>query len=481
MNLTEEQKKKLNAELDKWIDSHRDEYIRDVTAVCKIRSVSSTPVGDKPFGEGCYEMLMTAFQLAESYGFRTKNYDNYCGSAIYGDNPNGDSIGIIGHMDIVPEGTGWTHDPFDPYVSEDGKYIFGRGTADNKAPALVGLYAMRFLKEHDIHLTNDVMMVFGLSEETGMQDMPAFLEREKAPKWSLVPDAKYPLGHAEKGFVRSKFASYEVGDELIDIYGGDVVNSVPDKAYAVVSGCTVEEVRAKLAGMENIAVEADPKGVRFLAKGTSSHCARPYGAINANDVLVKALLRSEAVHGKTRDALAFISTLTEDYDGVPLGIQCEDDISGKLTCVFSWIRKEGKKILIQPDIRYPVKADQKFLMETTPKALVAAGFEVLRLENSPAFYFPLEHPVVQKLIEVPREVLGMPNIPPLVLDGGTYARKLPNAVSFGVTVPDRVRLFGFEKGGAHQADEYGDIPNLMKGIKIFVRTLIEIDDIVAAL
>lgn len=89
--------------------------------------------------------------------------------------------------------------------------------------------------------------------------------------------------------------------------------------------------------------------------------------------------------------------------------------------------------------------------------------------------------MVEKLIEVPREVLGMPDIPPIVLAGGTYARSLPNAVSFGVTVPDRVRLFGFEKGGAHQADEYGDIPNLMRSIKVYVRTLIEIDDIVAAL
>lgn len=79
------------------------------------------------------------------------------------------------------------------------------------------------------------------------------------------------------------------------------------------------------------------------------------------------------------------------------------------------------------------------------------------------------------MIEVPREVLGMPDIPPIVLAGGTYARSLPNAVSFGVTVPDRVRLFGFEKGGAHQADEYGDIPNLMRSIKVYVRALIEID------
>ena len=120
-------------------------------------------------------------------------------------------------------------------------------------------------------------------------------------------------------------------------------------------------------------------------------------------------------------------------------------------------------------------------MVTLPQTAEKLGLEILDLSNNSAFSFPLDHPVVEKLIEVPREVLGMPDIPPIVLAGGTYARSLPNAVSFGVTVPDRVRLFGFEKGGAHQADEYGDIPNLMRSIKVYVRTLIEIDDIVAAL
>ena len=467
MNLTQAQKEKLNAELDRWVESHREEYIKDVSDLCRIRSVSEEPVGDKPFGEGCYEMLMASFKLAESYGFRTKNYDNYCGSAIYGDNPNGDSIGIIAHMDIVPEGNGWTHDPFEPTLSEDGKYLFGRGTADDKAPAMVGLYAMRFLKEHWIKLKNDIMLVF--------------LKREKAPKWSLVPDSKFPVGHAEIGFIRAKFAIPDLGDELVEIHGGEATNSVPDRAYAVVSGCTVEEVRGKLGNMERITVEEDARGVRFLATGNSQHASRPAGAVNANNVLAQALLKAQVLHGKTLAAIELFEKLTSHYYGEDLGITCEDEMSGKLTCVFTWVRNEGGKLILKPDIRYPVTADQKFLMDTLPQTAEKLGLEILDLSNNPAFSFPLDHPVVEKLIEVPREVLGMPDIPPIVLAGGTYARSLPNAVSFGVTVPDRVRLFGFEKGGAHQADEYGDIPNLMRSIKVYVRTLIEIDDIVAAL
>ena len=82
MNLTQEQKEKLNAQLDQWVEGHREEYIKDVSDLCRIRSVSEEAAGDKPFGEACHEMLMASFRLAESYGFRTKNYDNYCGSAI---------------------------------------------------------------------------------------------------------------------------------------------------------------------------------------------------------------------------------------------------------------------------------------------------------------------------------------------------------------------------------------------------------------
>ncbi len=481
MSMTKQEKEKLTAVLDTWVDSHREEYIQDVTALCRIRSVSGEPEGDMPFGAGCHQMLMESLRLAESYGFRTKNYDNYCGSATYGENPNGDSIGIVAHMDIVPEGNGWTYDPYEPTLSEDGKYLFGRGTADNKAPGVVGLYAMRFLQEQNIKLKNNVMLVFGLNEEKGSADMPEFLKREKAPKWSLVPDSKFPVGYAEIGFLKAKFAIGGVGDELVEISGGEATNSVPDRAYAIVSGCSVEEVRAKLGEMERISVVEDPKGVRFLATGNSQHASRPAGAVNANHVLAQALLKAQVLSGKTKEAVELLEKLTSHFYGEDFGISCEDEMSGKLTCVFTWVRKQGDRLILQPDIRYPVTADQAFLTETLPKAAKQMGLEVLEFSNNPAFHFSLDHPVVKKLIEVPREILGMPDIPPIVLAGGTYARSLPNAVSYGVTVPDRVRLFGFEKGGAHQADEYGDIPNLMRSIKVYVHTLLEIDDIVAAL
>src|SRR5699024_12043674 len=46
---------------------------------------------------------------------------------------------LLGHLDVVPEGDGWSHDPYD-MIEKDG-YIYGRGVADDKGPTVLGLYA----------------------------------------------------------------------------------------------------------------------------------------------------------------------------------------------------------------------------------------------------------------------------------------------------------------------------------------------------
>lgn len=50
-----------------------------------------------------------------------------------------DLIGILCHVDVVPEGDGWVHDPFDVQIA-DGK-LYGRGVCDDKGPAIIALYA----------------------------------------------------------------------------------------------------------------------------------------------------------------------------------------------------------------------------------------------------------------------------------------------------------------------------------------------------
>lgn len=78
--------KKLYDDVDQWAADHRQEFIDDISEVCRIRSVSIMNKQDpeKPFGAACRQMLDKALEMSSRYGFETRNYDNFCGSAVYG-------------------------------------------------------------------------------------------------------------------------------------------------------------------------------------------------------------------------------------------------------------------------------------------------------------------------------------------------------------------------------------------------------------
>ncbi len=88
----------MNQEVKKWIEAHKDELVEDVKALCSIPSVNAPAAGDEPFGEEPYKALMKAMEIAESYGFTTKNYDNYVASADF-DPALPHSLDILGHTE----------------------------------------------------------------------------------------------------------------------------------------------------------------------------------------------------------------------------------------------------------------------------------------------------------------------------------------------------------------------------------------------
>lgn len=49
-------------------------------------------------------------------------------------------LGVLCHLDVVPEGTGWTVPPY-ALTRREGK-LYGRGTIDDKGPAVAALFAL---------------------------------------------------------------------------------------------------------------------------------------------------------------------------------------------------------------------------------------------------------------------------------------------------------------------------------------------------
>ena len=95
-------------------------------------------------------------------GFKVRNLDNYAGHIEFGQGE--EIVGILAHVDVVPEGDGWTYPPYGAEI-HDGK-IFGRSTVDDKGPAVAALYAMKAIKDSGEALNKKVRLIIGANEET---------------------------------------------------------------------------------------------------------------------------------------------------------------------------------------------------------------------------------------------------------------------------------------------------------------------------
>ena len=101
----------MNRAVDKWIDDHKEELIEALRANLSIASVKDTEHASEgaPFGPMIRKALDDALGRGKALGFDTVDYDGYCGAI---DMPGGDEqLGVICHLDVVPEGTGWTYPP----------------------------------------------------------------------------------------------------------------------------------------------------------------------------------------------------------------------------------------------------------------------------------------------------------------------------------------------------------------------------------
>ena len=218
-----------------WMEEHKEEFIGELRNLVRIPSVScaSAAKPGAPFGADCRRMLDAMLERGTFHGFDVQDHDGYAVSVCMGDPEN--SIGMVAHLDVVPVGDGWVYPPFDvTYLPENGALI-GRGVADDKGAAVMGLFAMRMLRELKWPLKHGLRLIGGSSEETGMEDMKYLVESGVAfPQISLVPDAAFPVNYAQKGSIDADL-TMECKGNLLAFDAGSVRNVIPDFAECVVA------------------------------------------------------------------------------------------------------------------------------------------------------------------------------------------------------------------------------------------------------
>lgn len=141
-----------------YVAAHKEELIADICRMVRIRSDRGEAKPSMPYGEGPARALRELLELAGKMGFHTQNVDNYVGTVDFGTGER--QLAILAHLDVVPAGSGWkVTQPFEPLL-RDGR-LYGRGTADDKGPAVAALYAMKAVKDLGIPLAKNVRLIVG--------------------------------------------------------------------------------------------------------------------------------------------------------------------------------------------------------------------------------------------------------------------------------------------------------------------------------
>ncbi len=463
----------LIKQIDRWLEENKEPFVRDLSRIVKIPSISESGEGIYPFGKNCGRALDEMTSLAAEYGFSIENHEYYFGTILeQGHSVKPKTIGLYAHLDVVPIGEGWNYPPLECTQKEG--FLIGRGVGDNKGPAICALYALRFFREHGIKLKNNVQIFYGCSEETGMQDIDYFCKQMEMPDFNLVLDTNFPVCYGEKGLMRTKVVGNTEGN-LISLHAGTVINVIPAKAEAVISGVEFEKTKHIFEKDEQIFVYQEGENVKIVSKGLSKHAAFPEDAINAIYVLAHALSSNDLIEGKDKETISVIETLTSDFYGFTCGIPFEDLESGRLTCVGSILSIEKNQMEMRFDIRYPVTIDGDVVAQKFVNEVNNMGFDVIIEEISEPAYMPLENDYIKCLGEICDYVQGR-HYEPYTMGGGTYSRHLTNAIGFGPGVPDAPNIFENGHGQGHQPDECISEDLLYKGIKTYVMAILELDN-----
>jgi succinyl-diaminopimelate desuccinylase len=376
--------------------------------------------------------------------------------ATYGDGE--EVIASLSHLDIVPIGEGWQHDPFGGEI-EDG-IIYGRGSNDDKGPLMASVYAVKALLDAGVTFKRKIRLIFGCDEESGMGDMKYYLQKSKAPDYAFSPDACFPAVHAEKTILRGTYTA-NIKDETIvkKISGGLRTNVVPESATALVTRI------GSYHNDPNIVIE-DKEGLyQITATGKSAHASTPEVGTNAIMILCKYLMRTLPKDDPYKEICTTLFDSFNQTNGRALNIQCEDKPTGALTINLGIIDGDDNNLSCQFDIRHPVTLSA----ELTHKKLLTAlkDFKLDNYSCLDGLYWSKDHPLIKTLQGIYKKITGDKQ-DPVSMGGGTYARTLPCAVAFGPSLPNS------KSKNAHMPDECADIEELLTGARIYAHSLYEL-------
>ncbi|MGY4104007.1 dipeptidase PepV [Ignavigranum ruoffiae] len=467
-----------------WLDevtARKEDLLADLFRLLKIESVRDDALASEeaPVGPGPLKALNEFMQMAEEDGFTTQKFGPWAGRIELG---QGDElVGILGHLDVVPAGSGWQTDPFDPVIKDER--IYARGSSDDKGPTVAAFFALKLLRELGVEFNKRIHLIVGTDEESGWQCMDYYFKHAEMPDLGFSPDADFPIINGEKGNVSALFSSKNTEEqsgqlELVNWQAGLRPNMVPESAQAQVklvdtnlSPETLTDAFNHYLDQHQFKGQIDIKDqiADLTLVGKSAHGSTPEKGINAATHLAKFL----ADYSWTRlDAQQLIQLLSQElfegFDASKVGVAHHHPVMGDVSMnvgIVNFNLEDG--VSMNVNFRFPEGTDpEKMLtqMQDQLTAYTALSFE-MGAHKEP-HYVPADDPLVATLLDVYHRQTGLP-AHEQTIGGGTYGRLMPRGVAYGALFPDSIDTM-------HQANEFLAVKDLLRATAIYAEAIYEL-------
>lgn len=438
----------------------KDDMIASIQQNMRIESVRGESAPGAPYGEGPKAALDDVLALGEKLGFRTGQADNRVGWIEYGEGE--EMVGILGHVDVVPAGDGWTHPAFGAEI-HDG-VLWGRGCLDDKGPVIMAVYALKAIRDLNLPIDRRIRVLFGSDEECGSSCVKYYVENGyEMPTIGFTPDAQFPAIFCEKG--TSNFLAgtkiYNKGEIDVEYFGGGVAaNVVPPVCKLIVNG------PLKVTPEEGITVTEENGKTIVEATGFSAHGSTPELGVNAVVKLLNAVKEND-FGGDFQQLVNFIlEEIGNETNGKSLDILYQDEETGETTVNLGVVKYDGEEMSFTLDIRYPKNGDAEVIDDKVINRINSYNFDVLKKTNNKLLYVPKDSELVSKLVKVYEAQTGDKR-EPIAIGGGTYAKEFPNMVAFGPVFPG-------EPDVIHQPNERVAVEQLIRAAQVTVAAMYEL-------
>jgi acetylornithine deacetylase/succinyl-diaminopimelate desuccinylase-like protein len=161
--------------LSRYADSQRAAFERVLSEIVEIPTVSVEPQHKDDMRRGAEY----ARGLLESMGAKAQVYDTEGHPLVHGRfdrDPSFPTATIYNHIDVQPaEGPDWKTQPF--RFTRDGDRYFGRGTTDDKGPAISALFGAKFAVDNGAR--TNIQFLWELEEEIGSPNFESTIKKHR--------------------------------------------------------------------------------------------------------------------------------------------------------------------------------------------------------------------------------------------------------------------------------------------------------------